>query len=148
MPTTTTPLPDEARALLVITEERLAELFGVHPNTMANIRRSGDGPPVIALSPGRIGYRLTDAAQWLEQRARESSRLTPEVRTAAQRKLARFIDAMSKGDHAEADAIIPVTAANADVIEACGLVIRAVRASGRGAELWAQLREQITQVTD
>ncbi|MBB2770554.1 UNVERIFIED_ORG: uncharacterized protein YidB (DUF937 family) [Mycolicibacterium obuense] len=68
---------------------------------------------------------------------------TRAQRRAARQAVAEFIDALSAGDYARADELIPATAENAVALEACGLVVRALRMSGLGAELWAQLRDQI-----
>lgn len=106
-------LGDDVLTERVLSVDQTSYLLGVSDQTLKAWRRKGFGPPVIALSAGRIGYRIKDIRAWLDQLARESSLLTPEVRAAAQRAVVQFVDAMSKGDHAQADAILPVNAANA-----------------------------------
>ena len=69
---------------------------------------------------------------------------SPEQRRAAQRRIVGFIDAEVEGDHARADSLIPVSVQNVVALEAAGLLVRALRLSGRGAEIWAQLRDQVT----
>ena len=75
---TKTALPEEVRtSLIVISEEAFANYIGVHPNTAKALRLDGTGPPAIALSPGRIGHRITDIQAWLDRLAREATTPTP-----------------------------------------------------------------------
>jgi prophage regulatory protein len=45
------------------------KLLGVDGVTIWRMRRRGEFPSPIQLSPGRIGYRRADIERWLEQRA-------------------------------------------------------------------------------
>jgi hypothetical protein len=47
-----------------ITEQALATLLGVHPDTVARWRQCGDGPSVTRLG-GRCSYRVAAVAGWL-----------------------------------------------------------------------------------
>jgi len=49
-----------------------AERFGVQRSTLDNWRWSGDGPPFIKVG-GRVRYRLSDLADWLDARTRSST---------------------------------------------------------------------------
>lgn len=139
----TTAIPDELRAsLTVVSEETFAGWIGVHANTAKAMRRSGTGPPALTLSPGRIGYRITDIQRWLDLRAQAASLPTPEQRAAAQAEVSAFIGAMLAKNYAAADQIIPASINNVHALELAGLLLRLLE-SEHPAELMAELRQRV-----
>lgn len=54
--------------LRVLSEERTAELLGVHVQTLRRYRRAGIAPAFIRVGPHRYGYRVGDVAAWQDQR--------------------------------------------------------------------------------
>ena len=53
----------------IVSNRELVQRLGLSAATLWRMRRRGDFPAPIALSPGRIGWRETDLAAWLDQRA-------------------------------------------------------------------------------
>lgn len=51
-----------------VSETTAAELLGVEAATLAKRRQCGNAPPAYRLpvGAGRVSYRLTDLAQWIE----------------------------------------------------------------------------------
>ena len=60
-----------ARTTLV-PPEGAAERLGLQPSTLANLRWRGGGPPYLKVG-GRVRYRLTDLAAWLDTRVHTST---------------------------------------------------------------------------
>ena len=60
----------ESRTTTVPPEE-VARRIGWSPETLANRRWKGSGPPYLKIG-GRVRYRLSDLADWLDQQARTS----------------------------------------------------------------------------
>ena len=52
----------------IVGMKRAAELIGVSVRKLERLCRAGAGPRKIRLSPGRVGFRLSDIAAWLAQR--------------------------------------------------------------------------------
>ena len=57
---------------VTVSPEDLAERLGNTPDTLANWRWRGDGPPYVRVGR-RIRYRLTDLAEWLDAHTRTST---------------------------------------------------------------------------
>lgn len=53
----------------ILSPRQLVELTGLSPATIWRMRRRGDLPDPIRLSPGRVGWREADIERWIEQRA-------------------------------------------------------------------------------
>lgn len=53
-----------------VSEHLAAELIGLTPASLKNLRQEGKAPASYRVSAGgsRISYRLTDIARWLEER--------------------------------------------------------------------------------
>ena len=54
--------------LRVLSEERTAELLGLHVQTLRRYRRAGIAPAHIKVGLHKYGYRVSDVAAWQEQR--------------------------------------------------------------------------------
>jgi excisionase family DNA binding protein len=52
----------------LLTSEDVAELLGIGPETFGDMRRAGEGPPVIKLGHRTLRYRPEDVDAWLAQR--------------------------------------------------------------------------------
>lgn len=63
--------PLDARARTVNPEEA-AERLGLEASTLANMRWRGGGPPYLKVG-GRVRYRLSDLADWLDEQIRRST---------------------------------------------------------------------------
>lgn len=62
--------PDTNTSLEILSPRELRETLGdLSPTTVWRMRRRGEFPEPIRLSPGRVGYRRADVAAWLEQRS-------------------------------------------------------------------------------
>ena len=61
----------EARSTTVSAEET-ARRIGWTPATLANHRWRGSGPPYLKVG-GRVRYRLSELADWLDRRRRTST---------------------------------------------------------------------------
>ena len=61
----------DARATTVAPREATRRL-GWKPETLANSRWKGSGPPYLKIG-GRVRYRLSDLADWLDQQTRTST---------------------------------------------------------------------------
>lgn len=63
-------LADPARIL----SPKLAEaVTGLSDTTIWRLRRAKDFPEAVPLSPGRIGFRAGDLAEWLETRGQAAA---------------------------------------------------------------------------
>ncbi|AUN94983.1 hypothetical protein C0099_08575 [Pseudazoarcus pumilus] len=53
-----------------VSEADAAQLLGLHPGTLKNLRHQGTGPPAyrIPVAGSRISYRVDDLAAWVEAR--------------------------------------------------------------------------------
>ena len=60
-------VPFDRAELQVISEPEAAGLLGVHPATLARMRKAGGdiGPRHVKLSARRIGYRIADIRRYL-----------------------------------------------------------------------------------
>ena len=56
----------------VISANVAAEALGVHPKTLRRMWRQGIGPTRIQLSKRRIGVKLADLDQYLQQRSQRT----------------------------------------------------------------------------
>ncbi len=56
----------------VLGTEEAAGLAGLSVRTLQRLCRAGAGPKRIRLSPGRVGFRLSDVLAWLETRAAQA----------------------------------------------------------------------------
>jgi len=54
----------------VLTVDQWAELNGISRPTPLRRLKAGDGPPIVQLSPRRIGIRVGDNRRWQESRMR------------------------------------------------------------------------------
>lgn len=52
----------------LLTQEELADILHVSPNTVACWRKRGNGPPYYKLGGRTIRYPLTEAKAWFESR--------------------------------------------------------------------------------
>jgi hypothetical protein len=52
--------------LHVLKERAAAGLIGISIDVLRRMRRAGEGPRHVKISPGRIGYRLQDIRDWQE----------------------------------------------------------------------------------
>jgi predicted DNA-binding transcriptional regulator AlpA len=52
----------------LLTSEDVAEMLGIGPETFGDMRRAGDGPPVIKLGHRTLRYRPADVDAWLISR--------------------------------------------------------------------------------
>lgn len=43
----------------------VAELLGVHPSTLCRMRLTGDGPPVVWVTPKSPRYLSSDVVAWI-----------------------------------------------------------------------------------
>ena len=57
-----------AVALKFLSPNQLHELTGLSLATLWRMRRRGDLPEPIRLSPGRVAWRETDIADWIDRR--------------------------------------------------------------------------------
>jgi predicted DNA-binding transcriptional regulator AlpA len=139
----TTSATDEAIAeLQVLTEEQVSAITGLGRNTLKAKRRTGTGPRVTVLSTGRIGYRVRDVREWLDERAETQEADVDQQTRAALADL----DAV-KVRNAGGDLIAAVR--NADtpmhirLLEAIELLAYLVRLSDRPEDMLAALRERV-----
>jgi hypothetical protein len=58
----------------VLTLQEWAKEASISYKTARNIIESGQGPPVVELSPNRLGVRVCDHRRWLSARTRKSAR--------------------------------------------------------------------------
>jgi predicted DNA-binding transcriptional regulator AlpA len=61
-------MSDVLDAVRVVDEPTAAKLVGISRDTWKRMRQRGEIPPVIQLSPRRIGYRIVDLKAWLDAR--------------------------------------------------------------------------------
>jgi hypothetical protein len=70
--TTTEPRWRDPNSVLTLRE--WAALASVTEQTAKEILKSGSGPPVVQMSPRRVGIRYADHCAWLERCVREQPR--------------------------------------------------------------------------
>jgi predicted DNA-binding transcriptional regulator AlpA len=63
-------LAPELEQLRVLTTAQAATLIGLSEATLERLRYAGQGPPTVALSARRLGYRVRDLMAWLDARVR------------------------------------------------------------------------------
>ena len=61
-----------ASSVHVLSPRELARALGCSLPTLWRMRQRGDFPEPLRISPGRVGWRESDVAAWLEQRAAEA----------------------------------------------------------------------------
>jgi prophage regulatory protein len=68
---TQTLAPDfpQSLSLDVLSPRAVEARLGLDATTMSRMRKRGEFPQPIRLSPGRVGYRRSDVEQWLLTRA-------------------------------------------------------------------------------
>lgn len=49
----------------LLNSRTVAELLGVHPSTLSRMRLTGDGPPVVWVTPKSPRYLLDDVLAWI-----------------------------------------------------------------------------------
>ena len=52
----------------ILSNREVVELLGLSAATVWRLRRRGDFPEPISLSPGRVGWRESDLSAWLDHR--------------------------------------------------------------------------------
>lgn len=52
----------------ILSPAAVAKLLGVSKPTVWRLRRAGNFPAPISLSPGRVGFRASDIGEWLASR--------------------------------------------------------------------------------
>ena len=62
-------LPLEIAQQRVLNERAAAEFIGLSHVTLERMRKLGDAPKHLVLSPRRLGYRVADLLKWLDERA-------------------------------------------------------------------------------
>lgn len=63
-------LSDDLDDVRVLTRGQTIKAANVSDKTWERMEKRGETPPKTQISPGRIGYRLIDLKQWLDQRRR------------------------------------------------------------------------------
>ncbi len=63
-----TELHDDLRDRRVVDEDTAARMCGTSPRSWRRLRVAGEAPPMIRISPKRIGYYLKDLEEWIESR--------------------------------------------------------------------------------
>jgi len=63
-------LPENLAGDKVLSRKQLVELLGCSLNSVKRMADAGSGPPVLRLSPRRVGYRVRDVISWLEESKR------------------------------------------------------------------------------
>ena len=67
--------PGTNTSLEILSPRELRDtLDDLSPTTVWRMRRRGEFPEPIRLSPGRVGYRRADVEAWIEQRSSGGSR--------------------------------------------------------------------------
>jgi prophage regulatory protein len=64
----------------ILSPKRLAEITGLAPATLWRMRRRGELPEPIRLSPGRVGWLESTVVAWLQ--SRETRETSPAARGA------------------------------------------------------------------
>lgn len=63
--------------------DEVAEILNINPETLARMRRAGDGPPCIKVTPHLVRYPIREFHEWLKSRevvsAPDVPRLAPPV---------------------------------------------------------------------
>ena len=62
-------LPPDVARQRVLDEKTAADFIGLSPATLERMRKLGTAPKHLMLSPRRLGYRVCDLLQWLDDRA-------------------------------------------------------------------------------
>jgi predicted DNA-binding transcriptional regulator AlpA len=63
-------MTEELDSIRVVSEVELRRMLGISDKTFERMRLRGDVPPKTQLSARRIGYRVVDVKEWLDQRRR------------------------------------------------------------------------------
>jgi predicted DNA-binding transcriptional regulator AlpA len=63
----------EAHRRAILNELAAAHWLGVSIATMRRMRWGKRGPAFVRLSPGRIGYRISDLEAWVESRTERAA---------------------------------------------------------------------------
>jgi predicted DNA-binding transcriptional regulator AlpA len=63
---------DDIDAIKVLNRREAVKHLGISERSFQRLEALGDGPPKTRLSKGRVGYRVSDIAVWLDAR-RETS---------------------------------------------------------------------------
>ena len=58
----------DIESVKVLTRFEALSHLGLSDRTLIRMERRGDAPPKIRLSPGRIGYRVSDLQAWMNAR--------------------------------------------------------------------------------
>jgi hypothetical protein len=72
-PIPTLERPATINPLQIFDRRTTLRILNVSDRTFDRIEARGEGPPITQLSPGRIGYRASDLAAWLDSRRRQQS---------------------------------------------------------------------------
>lgn len=124
----------------------LEAMTGTPASTYRYWASVGDGPPSFKLGRRRV-WKRSEVMAWLDEQQQDRP-LRRGDRPAALNDVCDVIEALTVGDYEKADAIIPSTAANARVLEACGIAVRLLRETDRPDERLDQLRrESVTSAT-
>jgi predicted DNA-binding transcriptional regulator AlpA len=67
-------------AIRVVSEPELRRMLGISEQTLDRMKLRGDVPPKTQLSARRVGYRVADVKEWLDQR-RRSPAVVPTPKT-------------------------------------------------------------------
>jgi len=59
---------DDLRDRRVVDEDTAARMCGTSPRSWRRMRLLGETPPMIRISPRRIGYYIKDLEEWIESR--------------------------------------------------------------------------------
>ena len=65
-------LPPDIARQRVLNEKDAAAFVGLSAMTLERLRKLGNGPKHLVLSPRRLGYRVADLLKWLDERANAS----------------------------------------------------------------------------
>jgi predicted DNA-binding transcriptional regulator AlpA len=63
---------EDIEAIKVLNRREAVKHLGISERSFQRLEALGDGPPKTRLSEGRVGYRVSDVAAWLDAR-RETS---------------------------------------------------------------------------
>ena len=86
-------MSDNLDAVRVLSERETIRVANLSERTWDRLKAIGDVPPKTRLSPGRVGYRVSDIKMWLDARrerlTREAGRENePAEATATQNAIA------------------------------------------------------------
>lgn len=65
--------PATINPLQIFDRKATLRILNLSDRTFDRIEARGEGPPKIQLSPGRVGYRASDLAAWLDKRRSPAS---------------------------------------------------------------------------